>query len=93
MRQARFGAQNAQSSEEALKAMTEVKQKREERAARFGIETKDARDEKIKKRIEKFGIETKEAIEAKKQSRMERFADQYNGGNKKNGDGGIRQVL
>lgn len=73
LRMARFGAQNALSSEDALHDLTENKRKREERAARFGIVTKDAQDEMHKARRERFGIETKETLEAKKQERMKRF--------------------
>lgn len=63
--------------------MTEDKRKKEERAARFGIVTKDVLDKKLQDRRERFGIETKETLEAKKQERMKRF-----GAPEKNGNGG-----
>lgn len=73
-------------------SITEAKQKREERAARFGIETKDVRNEKIKKRMERFEIETKESLKAKKLARMARFGVDKSGA-QENGDDPVRKVM
>lgn len=50
---------------EAMAEMQAEKQKRIERAARFGIETKETKLVKIKQRQERFGIEAKETKETK----------------------------
>jgi len=49
------------------------KKKREERAARFGIETTDSKAEKMKARQERFGIETTDSKADKMKARQERF--------------------
>ena len=77
---ARFGAAEATVSEskttlEALAQLEEINKKKQERAARFGIETKEMAAQKLKERQERFGIETKESIEAKRQERLKRFAN------------------
>lgn len=81
LRQARFGngqavpgLSAASTTVEAFHKMEELNKKRQERAERFGIVTKEIKEKRIKERQERFGIVTKEMIEAKKQERMKRFA-------------------
>ena len=97
LRKARFGAQNAISSEDALNDLTEAKRKLQERAARFGIVTQEVLDEKHKARRERFGIQTAETLEAKKQERMKRFGVQEKTGkatkNNNRDSSGVRQVV
>ena len=58
--------------------MEELKKKKLERAARFGIETKEVTDLKLKERQQRFGIQTKESLQAKKEERRKRFAEGIN---------------
>ena len=68
------GLQETATKIEALKIMEEEKPKKQERAERYGIVTKDMSEKRIKERQERFGIVTKESIETMKQERMKRFA-------------------
>lgn len=67
------GVEGAATTIEALELLEEQKRKKLERAARFGIMTKELSEQRIKARQERFGIETKESLEAKKLERMKRF--------------------
>ena len=59
---------------DALEKMREHKDKMKARAERFGIVTKEIKQEKIKNRQERFGIETNDSKREKIEARKARFA-------------------
>ena len=63
---ARFGAGGAETTMEALAQLEENNRKKQERAERFGLETKEMAQKKVEERQKRFGIETKESYEAKR---------------------------
>lgn len=79
LRKARFraggGIEGPKTSLDALASMEEQKKKQLERAARFGIQTKEMSQIKLKERQQRFGIETKESLDAKREERRKRFAE------------------
>lgn len=66
LRKARFNAGTAgdvpKTTIDALHSLEEQKKKKLERAARFGIQTKELTELKLKERQQRFGIETKESL-------------------------------
>ena len=73
------GLGEASTTIEAMALMEEQRQKKLQRAERFGIVTKEISEQRIKQRQERFGIETKESVDAKKQERMKRFGSMMEG--------------
>lgn len=76
-----LGGSGAATTIEALAQLEVQKKKKQDRAERFGIVTKEMHQDKIKERKERFGIATKESRaankevnDAKKAERMKRFA-------------------
>ncbi len=85
LRKSRFNAgttgHEPKTTIDAMNSLEELKKKKLERAARFGVETKEIVDLKLKERQQRFGIQTKESLQAKKEERRKRFAEGLNSTN------------